>query len=162
MDLNIARSNVFKKMYCKTGPKKVKIRSYLHNSGSDFMGKKAKLMIVDDNEELLSALASFFRSKDYEVQAARNGLDAIKLLENETEKFDLVITDLIMPHISGVWLISIIKKKNPDLQIIAITGWGMHPESLAEEASADRVLKKPFQLVEIEQVAKELIGERSK
>ena len=121
------------------------------------MGKTYKLLIIDDNEELLAALDSFFRSKGYTAVTAKNGLEGIKLLENETEEFDLLITDLVMPHVSGVGLISIIKKKYPDFPVIAITGWGEFPETLATEANADLVLKKPFQLVELEKMVRDLL-----
>ena len=119
------------------------------------MDKTHKLLIIDDNEELLAALGSFFRSKGYTVVTARNGLEGLKLLE--IKEFDLLIMDLVMPHISGVGIISIIKKKSPNLPVIAITGWGEFPETMAAEASADHVLKKPFQLVELEQMVKELL-----
>ena len=121
------------------------------------MGKTHKLLIIDDNEELLAALGSFFRSRGYTVVTAGNGLEGLKLLENETEKFDLLITDLVMPHVSGVGIISIIKKKHPDFPVIAITGWGEFPEALAAEANADHVLKKPFQLVDLEKMVNDLL-----
>jgi len=116
------------------------------------------LLIIDDNEELLAALDTFFKSKGYAVVTARNGLEGLKLLENESQSFDLLITDLIMPYVSGVGIISIVKKKYPGLPIIAITGWGDFPEALAAEAKADQVLKKPFQLLKLEQTVRELLG----
>jgi DNA-binding NtrC family response regulator len=92
------------------------------------------------------------------VVSASNGLDALKLLEAERTGFDLVVTDLIMPHITGVGLISIIKSKYPKIPVIAITGWGEHPEALATEAKADIVLEKPFDLSELEALVANLLS----
>ena len=122
------------------------------------MDKPYKLLIIDDNEEILNALYDFFSKKKYEVVSASDGLDGLKLLETEKKGFDLIITDLVMPNISGVGLISIIKKKYPDMPVIAITGWGEHPEALATEAQADRVLEKPFELSELDTLIRELLS----
>jgi DNA-binding NtrC family response regulator len=121
------------------------------------MKKSFKLLIIDDNKEILAALCDFLSKKKYEVISASNGLEGLKLLETEKQEFDAVITDLIMPDISGVALISIIKKKFPDIPAIAITGWGEHPEALATEAEADHVLEKPFELSELEKSLKKLL-----
>jgi DNA-binding response OmpR family regulator len=117
-----------------------------------------RLLIIDDNKEILTALTDFLSKKKYDVVSAFDGLDGLKLLETEQQGFDLVITDLVMPNISGVGLISIIKKKFPDLPVIAITGWGEHPEALATEAQANRVLEKPFDLSELDTVIRELLS----
>jgi DNA-binding response OmpR family regulator len=117
-----------------------------------------KLLIIDDNKEILTALTVFLGKKNYDVVSASDGLEGLKLLEMEKQGFDLIITDLVMPNISGVGLISIIKKKFPDLPVIAITGWGEHPEALATEAQANRVLEKPFDLSELDTVIRELLS----
>ena len=117
-----------------------------------------RLLIIDDNKEILTALTDFLSKKKYDVVSASDGLDGLKLLETEQQGFDLVITDLVMPNTSGVGLISIIKKKFPDLPIIAITGWGEHPEALATEAQANRVLEKPFDLSELDIIIRELLS----
>ena len=121
------------------------------------MKKPFKLLIIDDSEEILTALTNYFSQKDYEVVSAANGLDGLKHIEAKDAAFDLIITDLVLPNISGVAIISIVKKKFPDTPVIAITGWGEHPESLAKEARADYVLEKPFKLPELEQLAKKLL-----
>ena len=77
-------------------------------------------------------------------------MDALKLLEAATDDFDLVITDLVMPNISGVAITTIIKNQNPTIPVIAITGYGEQPESLAREAHADLVMEKPFKLEKLE------------
>jgi DNA-binding response OmpR family regulator len=117
-----------------------------------------RLLIIDDNKEILTALTDFLSKKKYDVVSASDGLDGLKLIETEQQGFDLVITDLVMPNISGVGLISIIKKKFPELPVIAITGWGEHPEALATEAQANRVLEKPFDLSELDTVIRELLS----
>lgn len=114
------------------------------------MDRKYRLLIIDDNEEILTSLKSFLSKKDYEVVSASNGLDALKLIEAASEEFDLVITDLVMPNISGVAITAIIKKQNSKMPVIAITGFGEQPEALAREAQADIVMEKPFKFDELE------------
>lgn len=110
------------------------------------MAKTMKLLIIDDSEVIVEMLYQFLKSKNYDIVSASNGLDGIKLFNADADGFDLVITDIVMPNISGVGVISILKNKRPDLPIIAITGFGEHPESLAAEAHADVVLEKPIDL----------------
>ena len=124
------------------------------------MKKKYKLLIIDDNEEILSVLSNFLKKKNYSVVTAPNGLEGMKLFESENANFDLIITDLVMPHISGVGVISIVKKVRPEIPVIAITGWGEHPEALATESQADLVLKKPFELSELENFISDLLSKK--
>ena len=120
------------------------------------MGKKYKILVIDDSKETVAGLYHFF-SKKYDVVTAADGLEGLKLFETKENGFDIVITDLVMPYISGVGVISIIKKKYPGTPVIAITGWGEHPGALASEAEADLVLDKPFELPELEQHVEELL-----
>ena len=124
------------------------------------MDKSFKMLIIDDNEEILIALNDFFSKQDFEVISATNGLDGLKLIESHKETIDLIITDLVMPNVSGVAVISIVKKKYPKIPIIAITGWGEHPESLAEEAEADLVLEKPFELTELDNFTQDILNRK--
>ena len=124
------------------------------------MDKPFKLLLIDDDESVLANLCIFLRDKKYDVTSASDGLEGLKFLETEKQGFDLVITDLVMPNISGVGLIAIIKKKFPSLPVIAITGWGEHPEALATEVQADQILEKPFELSELDKVINELISSK--
>ncbi len=110
------------------------------------MKPKSTVLVIDDNAEIIGALNDFLAKKAYRVITASNGLEGLKLLESEGEKVQLIVTDLVMPFISGVGLISIVKKKYPQMPVIAITGWGEYPEALAAEAQADVVIEKPFEL----------------
>lgn len=122
--------------------------------------KLVKLLIIDDDKQVLDALYGFLTEIKYNVVTASDGLEGLKLLEAEQHGFDLVITDLVMPKISGNYLISMIKKEFPDIPVIAITGWGAYPEAFALEVQADRVLEKPFEYSELDKTIKELLSSR--
>jgi DNA-binding NtrC family response regulator len=125
------------------------------------MTKKNRLLVIDDSKETVAGLQSFF-GQSYDVLTAFNGLDGLKTFEQNEKTIDLVITDLVMPEISGVGVISIIKKKYPGTPVIAITGWGEHPGALATEAEADLVLDKPFELTDLDRHVKELLAKKSR
>ena len=124
------------------------------------MGKNYRILIIDDSKETVEGLGSFFRDK-YDVLTAYNGLDGIKEFENGDGCVDLVLTDLVMPDISGVGVISVIKKRFPDLPVIAMTGWGEHPSALARDAKADLVLNKPFELEDLDWHVAGLLASKS-
>ena len=122
------------------------------------MSGKNKLLIVDDNDDIRSTFYEFFNSLGYEVKTAGDGLTALKLLKDKPNFFDCLITDLVMPNISGLGLIAIVKKEFPDIKIIAMTGYGDHPGALASEVKADSVFFKPVELINIENKVSELIN----
>jgi len=122
------------------------------------MADPIRLLIVDDNEDIISTFYEFFNSMGYEVKTAIDGFAALKLFRDEALCFDCLITDLVMPNISGVGLISIVKKENPRMKIIAMTGYGDKPGALASEAQADVVLFKPIDLFKIENTVESLLN----
>ncbi len=124
------------------------------------MEKKFRLLVIDDSRETVAGLHSFL-SQQYEVLTAYNGLDGLKLFEQNEGTIDLVITDLVMPEISGVGVISIIKKKYPTTPVIAITGWGEQPGALATEAEADMVIDKPFELADLDRHVAALLSKKA-
>lgn len=119
--------------------------------------KPFKLLVIDDEKPFLDTLFGFLNKIKYEVVTASDGLEGLKLLKTEPQGFDLVITDLVMPKISGNYLISMIKKEFPDIPIIAMTGWDSYPDTFVHEAQADKILEKPFKLSELDKTIKELL-----
>lgn len=125
------------------------------------MRRARKLLIIEDSEEIRTLLDGFFKRRHYDTVFASNGMEGLKLLENKKHRFDLVITDIVLPHISGLGIISILKTKYPDIPVIAITGWGEQPLSLASEVRADRVMAKPFKLDTLENLIIDLILQKN-
>ena len=109
------------------------------------MTKNSKtLFIIEDDEQVLSMMRSYFEYLGYKIITASNGMEGLKMVSSE--KYDLVITDIVMPYVSGVGIITVIKEKIPKIPVIAITAYGKNPERLAAEKQADVVLRKPFEM----------------
>jgi two-component system cell cycle sensor histidine kinase/response regulator CckA len=124
------------------------------------MNRSHKLLVIDDSQEILTAIHKYLKQKNYEVATAADGLEGLKLLKSTEGGFDLVITDLVMPNVSGVGVIAILKKQFPGIPVVAITGYGEQPEALALEANADLVLEKPFNLDDLEQSIANLLSKQ--
>ena len=121
------------------------------------MHQKPRILLVDDSEATVEGLKSFLDQK-YEVSTACNGLECLRVFEGNEKLPDLVITDLVMPLISGVGVISLLKQQSPQTPIIAMTGWGNEPSELAKEAKADKILMKPFDLEDLDQSVSGLLS----
>ena len=122
------------------------------------MDQSLKILVIDDEEPILSNLCYFLNYKNYDVTSTSDGLEGLKLFEKDPKRFDLIITDIVMPKISGMSLVAIIKKKSPNTPVIAITGWGEFPEAFAMESQADKVLSKPFELSVLDKTINEIIS----
>jgi DNA-binding response OmpR family regulator len=107
-----------------------------------------KVLIVDDEAELLTLMGDAFRKADIEVYLASNGETGLELFHSVQP--DLVITDIVMPAKEGVSLIIDIKRSLFDVPVIAISGGGARgcKDYLrwARELGADLVLQKPFRM----------------
>jgi DNA-binding response OmpR family regulator len=107
-----------------------------------------KVLIVEDEPELLTVMADSFRRADIEVYTARNGEVGLEMFR--TVQPDLVITDIVMPAKEGVSLIMDIRKTGSDVRVIAISGGGTRSCKdylrWAKELGAALVLQKPFRM----------------
>lgn len=122
------------------------------------MQQKRKILVVEDDREVLSMLMNYLDFLGYEIVGAEDGLQGLKFLRSDF--FDIVITDLSMPYVSGIGIISVIKKDYPNIPVIAITGFGRYAELLAQEKHADCVLSKPFEVSDLENAIVRLLAEK--
>jgi CheY-like chemotaxis protein len=93
---------------------------------------------------------------DYEVITATDGMEGLKQLDSA--EYDLVITDIVMPYVSGVGVVTALKEKRPHIPVIAITGYGKEPEAAAMEKKADLVLAKPVKMSALKNYIDDLLG----
>jgi response regulator RpfG family c-di-GMP phosphodiesterase len=80
-----------------------------------------KILIVDDEVQILKALSRMFLETNYEIFTAENGMEAIKLIESS--EIDMVISDMRMPILDGYQLLSIVKEKYPKIIRIILSGY---------------------------------------
>jgi len=122
------------------------------------MSDVKKMLIVDDEETLTYSLYQSFiiSQQEYEVITAASGEEASEKLLNT--EFDLVITDIKMPGMDGLELLSLIKSKYPATEVIVMTAYGS-PEKRDEalEKGARFYIEKPFEIKEIKQLVMELL-----
>lgn len=79
-----------------------------------------KILLVDDEKSIRKTFRILIEKEGYSVSTAENAMQALQLMK--TEDFDLVITDTIMPKMSGLELTKTIRKDNSNIPIIVITG----------------------------------------
>jgi signal transduction histidine kinase len=108
-----------------------------------------RILLVDDEEEVRRALAEMLASAGHAVLAAADGGEALRMLESDPA-IDLVVTDLVMPAMTGWELASAIKARRPGLAVGVVTGWGDLPDSQARgHPAVDFVLSKPVMLEDL-------------
>lgn len=110
-----------------------------------------KILVVDDEALVRNFLSETLKRKNFEVSAAENGLKALALLKENT--FDLVITDMRMPDLSGLDLLKKVKAMSPSTLVIVITAFGSIENAVeAMRLGAFNYLIKPFSPDTIEAV----------
>jgi CheY-like chemotaxis protein len=120
----------------------------------------AKILIIDDDESILSVFKRFLEGKGHEVQCASNGKQGLKMIEMELP--DLVITDIMMPETDGLEVVMAVRAKNKNTPVIAISG-GMHAMPIdflpmAKKFGAGKVLYKPIDMEELHDAVEEALA----
>jgi CheY-like chemotaxis protein len=117
-------------------------------------GRKARILVIDDEEFVRSVLSRTLAQVNHQVSLAEDGEKGIQLFKEG--KFDMVLTDLGMPGMSGWEVCRMIKKINPHTPVGMITGWGMEmSRSKMEEYGLDFFISKPFDFNQILNVVAE-------
>ena len=82
-----------------------------------------KILVVDDEQEILQMLSKLLSQEDYRVKTALGGEEAIALFKSESEPFDAVITDMRMPGLDGIGVIKALKEIDEYIEVIILTGY---------------------------------------
>ncbi|HRG59860.1 MAG TPA: response regulator transcription factor [Bacteroidia bacterium] len=109
---------------------------------------KARILIVEDEENLRSTIALNLELEGYEVMTAVNGKEALQLFKNN--RFDLVVLDIMLPEINGLDVCKEIRKENRNVLVLFLSARSMGSERVEGlKAGADDYLSKPFNLEEL-------------
>lgn len=119
-----------------------------------------KILIVDDQPELLQMMAGLLRNRGFEVLEATDGSQAMDLLREGD--IDLTIVDIFMPNVDGVEFTIRAKRVFPEAKIIVMSGGGVLDKRKALEVArslgAAQTLAKPFRMAELLAAAYEVMG----
>lgn len=107
-----------------------------------------KILIVEDEEKLSRVLELELKYENYETKIADNGIDALKLMQDET--WDLVLLDIMIPHLSGLEVLRRLRKTDDETPVILLTARDeVHDKVSGLDLGANDYVTKPFQIEEL-------------
>jgi adenylate cyclase len=115
------------------------------------------LLIVDDEEQILSALKRALRREDYEIVAAESAAAALRILDERP--VDAILSDQKMPGISGVQLLAKAAQRRPDAVRMLITGWTEEiPTERLREVGICAIVTKPWDDAKLKATLRQALG----
>jgi PAS domain S-box-containing protein len=123
-------------------------------------GRGGRVLLVEDEAAARRALEEFLREEGLTVVSAGTGLDAERLWRDTREPFDVVITDTVMPRMSGPELVGRLRTANPDVKVIFMSGHT--PETVLQHGGAEvhgtAFLQKPFEIEDLLRHVRDLLA----
>jgi len=106
---------------------------------------RARILLVDDEPQLLQLVQKYLQRLDYEVEAHVQASEALKAYESAAQRYDMVIADLQMPGLSGEVLLEKMLRINPKLRLLVCTGSSFALSSVPSPIQNQiGFLQKPF------------------
>jgi len=124
-------------------------------------GGNERILLVDDEEMIVISLGKMLERLGYKVTALTDGKEAWKIFSGKPSEFDLVITDHVMPHLTGEDIACKISRIRSDIPVIMLTG-GFYLAS-SEEAMARGFrgfLLKPFTIKEAAEIVRRVLDQK--
>lgn len=112
--------------------------------------KKYTILLVEDDNICIKVYESFIKKLGYSYIIAKDGEEAIRMFNEHY--FNVIITDIGLPKISGQEVSKYIRKKDPEIAIIGQTGYGDIYDKEYEKSGMDAVIIKPFTLAKLEKI----------
>src|SRR5262249_24007597 len=117
------------------------------------------VMLVEDEDPVRISGARALRNKGYTVLDAKSGEDALEMIHAAGEPIDLLITDVVMPHMYGPTLVRQVRDSHPDMKVIFISGYTEDEFRQRLDSDSDiHFLPKPFSLKQLATKVKEVIS----
>jgi two-component system, cell cycle sensor histidine kinase and response regulator CckA len=109
-------------------------------------GSKGKVLLVEDDEQVRGFIRMLLTTNGYQVLEARNGAEGLEIAEAEAANIDLLLSDMLLPELSGFDLAQKALERNPELKVLFMTGYveGDIVQRGISELGAS-FLDKPFQ-----------------
>jgi signal transduction histidine kinase/ActR/RegA family two-component response regulator len=118
-----------------------------------------RILVIDDDELLRQSMRAVLEREGHTVtvaQGGRSGIEAFSAAAEHADRFQVVITDLGMPHVDGRAVAAAVKSISPDTPVILLTGWGQHLDGSDVSPDVDQMLNKPANLFKLRAALAEL------
>jgi signal transduction histidine kinase/ActR/RegA family two-component response regulator len=126
------------------------------------LSRRLRILLVDDDPMLIKSLQDTLQEDGHQITATHGGqagIDAFAAAQKRREDFDVVVTDLGMPHVDGRKVASAIKMLSSTTPVILLTGWGQRLMAANDiPPYVDRLLSKPPRLHELRSALSELVS----
>jgi two-component system, cell cycle sensor histidine kinase and response regulator CckA len=118
-----------------------------------------RILLVEDEGVTRMFTRKVLEAAGYQVLEARHGEEAIQLFNGTPERFDLVLTDVFLPHMQGPELVRRLRSQRPRLKVLFVTGYAEFPGQIGSDENT-AIMTKPFKPAELTQVVHVLLGRR--
>ena len=127
----------------------------------DMVGGKERILLVDDEEQIVAVTGELLESLGYSVTGRTSARESLLLFSGSSAEFDLIITDLTMPYLTGLEFCKKIKKIRPDIPVILFTGYREDFSSdAAQGAGIDAFFMKPVSFREMARIVRKTLDAR--
>jgi PAS domain S-box-containing protein len=129
-------------------------------------GGNENILVVEDDQAVRTLTRLMLEKCGYGVRVASSGREAAQLLSNSKDKFDLLLTDIVMPDgMTGIQLAELTRAQRPELKVVFMSGYA--GDSVAKRESSEgplkhRFLQKPFQSQELSRTIRDCLDEQVK
>ncbi len=125
-------------------------------------GGNERILFVDDEESLVALAKAFFESRGYRIAATMSSLEALKWFQDDPHRFDLVITDMTMPEMTGAELARTCLNIRGDIPIILCTGYSESINAAqAREWKIREFVLKPIELNDLARLVRRVLGHKT-
>ncbi len=126
---------------------------------AELFSGKARILLVDDDHDLRLTLCEYLDSRNFTTSSARDGSEAIHLLESQKSNFDIIFTDLVMPNgPEGLEVLKAAKKFHPSSYVVVMTGYSSIETAIESiRCGAFDYLTKPFKLAQIDIIVNRIL-----
>lgn len=123
---------------------------------------KYNVLVADDERFILQSLEFILEAENYNVTTVENGREALELLMDSENSFDILITDVQMPGLNGLELVTELEERGISIPVIIISGYTDHRIITSlKRKGYDNILNKPFDDLDLIKKMKRIINSRA-
>lgn len=124
-----------------------------HNPSVEFPEKKGRILFIDDEEMVCEVYRDMLLRLGHEVKIITSSIEALEAFKERPDHYNLVITDQTMPYLTGLDLAEKLRKVQPDISIILLTGYSeLVSAKTASSYGINKILMKPCRLQQLNHV----------